>query len=399
LDQKRTITNFAGTTILWNFQTLSEMVMPLRALRCLMLIPLLLIPVARADVVTKHVDLVCHAAANLALIRFSISEDAIPTYPRLPQALDRGLSASTGSARTDCTLANGTTIRVRGGEEQGFAYGMGSANPPAFFSLWINQRKVFSRKIWMPGYAASFDNPPIFDGVLIAANRITTCATAEGKRQHCTSQSLDLASVPIDRAEYDSTKQTPPLGHISVIAKGAANQRFCEAYLGSIKPGIESALVGQQTSLDIDLAPLTQQTSLDEPMARSGLVELLPGVTRRLMIWAGESHYFDGTVIALASSSMTMENINAAYPFKDIEVWPERGPPPDITLISGGQKQLYPGVSPRYVHLVPQRIDGSLHVFAYPTNKKVRPTAALVKPLVGGGFATLCAFNRTEPRY
>jgi hypothetical protein len=276
---------------------------------------------------------------------------------------------------------------------------MGGGNPPAFFSLWINKRKVVSRKRWMPGYEESFNNPPIYDGVLIAANRITICATAEGQSQHCTSQPLDLAKAPIDRIEYGSHPPSVPLGHVSVIAKGAANQRFCEAYLGLIKPGIESALLGQKTSLDMDLAPFTEQTSLDESQARSGLVEFLPGVTRRLMIWEGENHYFDGTVIAVAPSSMAMKNILATYPFNDIEVWPERGARPGVTLISGGQKQLYPNVSPRYVHLVPQRIDGALYVFAYPTNNKVRPTAALVKPLADGGFATLCAFNRIEPQY
>jgi len=373
--------------------------MPLRALYCLALSLLLVVSaVARADDVTNHVDLVCNAAANLALVRFSISADATPTYPRLPQALDQGLSAGAGSDRTDCALANGSTIRVRGGQEQGFGYGMGGADPPAFFSLWINQRKVLSRKIWKPGYEEAFNNPPIYDGVLIAASRITICATVEGKPQHCASQPLDLASAPIDLVEYGSTKQKIPVGHVSVIAKGAANQRFCEAYLDMIKPGIDSALLGQRTLFDIDLAPLTTQV-IDVAQARSGVVELLPGVTRRLMIWAGEDHYFDGTVIAVAPSGMVTQNIIAAYPFDDIEVWPQRGVLPNVTMISGGQKQLYPDVSPRYVHLVPQRIDGSLYIFAYPTNNKVRPTAALVKPLVDGGFATLCAFNRTEPHY
>jgi hypothetical protein len=371
---------------------------PLRALRYLTLMALLQIPLARANEVS-NVDLVCHAAENVALIRFSFSEDASPTFPRLPQALDLGLSASAGFGRTDCTLANGTKIRIRAGEEQAFPYGMGGANPPAFFSLWINQRKVFSRKVWKPGYAESVNNPPIYDGVLIAANRITICATAGDNPQHCTSRPLELANAPIDRVEYSSSKQKAPTGHFSVIAKGAANQHFCQAYLGVVKPGIENALSGQQTSLDIDLAPLAEQTSRKEPPARSGLLELLPGVSRRLVVWTGEDHYFDGTVIALAPPGMAMENITAAYPFEDIEVWPKRVIPPDVTLISGGQKQLYPGVSPRYVHLVPQRIDGSLYVFAYPTNNTVRPTAALVKPLAGGGFATLCAFNRTEPWY
>ena len=118
-----------------------------------------------------------------------------------------------------------------------------------------------------------------------------------------------------------------------------------------------------------------------------------------MVTWSDETHYFDGAVIALAPATVTTAAITAAYPFADIEHWPGRTRPPDVTLISGGQKQLYPGVSPRYVHLVPQQIDRALYVFAYPTNNQVRPTAALVKPLPDGGFATLCAFNRSEPHY
>jgi hypothetical protein len=42
---------------------------------------------------------------------------------------------------------------------------------------------------------------------------------------------------------------------------------------------------------------------------------------------------------------------------------------------------------------------GALYVLAYPTNNRVRPTAALVKPRPDGGFATVCAFNRAEARF
>lgn len=372
--------------------------MPLQGLRHLPLILLLASSVAKADVETKHVDLVCNAKENLALVRFSISDEPAPKYPRLPQALDRGLSASSGSDRTDCTLANGTTIRIRAGEDQAFAYGMGGGNPPAFFSMWINQRKVFSRKVWMPGYDESFNNPPIYDGVLIDANRITICATAEGKPQRCASQQLNLAKMPIDHVEYGAAAKKLPTGYISTVAKGEANQSFCKAYLSLITPDFEGALRGEYGSSNIDVASLAKETNSESP-ARSGLIELVPGVARRLVIWDGESHYFDGTVIALVPTSMEMRDVTAAYPFGDIEGWPKRATPAGLTLISGGQKQLYPDVSPRYVHLVPQRIDGTLYILAYPTNRMVRPTAALVKPLAGGGFFTICAFNRTEAHY
>lgn len=373
--------------------------MSLRTLRYLAL-PLLLLMscMARADDANKNVDLVCRAAENLALIRFSASDDATPAYPRLPQALDFGLSASTGSGRTDCTLANGTTIRVRGGSQQAFAYGAGGGNPPAFFSLWINQRKVMSRKIWKPGYEQTFKDLPIYDGVLITTNRITICATAEGKPQQCTSQALDPVGGPIDRVEYGPRTGKATAGHISVTAKGAVNQRFCKAYLGLVEPAFDDPHFGSPTPLDIDLEKFTDQTKVANARTNSGLIELGPGVIRRLVVWDANNHYFDGTVMALAPPTMTMQEVVAAYPIDDIEEWRRRDVA-HVTLISGGQKQLYPNISPRYVHLVPQRVDGALYVFAYPTSEGSRPTAALVKPLAAGGFATICAFNRVEPHY
>lgn len=362
------------------------------------LLTLLLAPaIGHAYEVDNHVDLVCDTAANVALVRFAVSEDTVPVFPRLPKALDRGLSASSGSGRTDCTLANGTTIRVRGGTEQAFAYGAGGASPPAFFSLWINGRKVYSRKTWMPGYGDASAHLPVYDGAVIAPDRITICATAEGKPQRCTGEPLDLAKAPLDRVEYGTGKAK--VGQFTFVAKGAANQQFCAAYLGAIKPGIDAALHGQATSYDIALPPLVKQTSLDAPHMHSGPVDLLPGAARTLVAWSDDTHYFDGTVIVLAAAGTKMNTISAAYPYADIETWPARSTPPNVTLISGGQKQLYPNVSPRYVHLVPQRVDGALYLLAYPTNKRERPTAALVKPLPDGGFITLCAFNRTEPRY
>lgn len=379
----------------------NKMLYPLRAFGacCLALAALLLTPaVAWADVASEDVDLVCDEAKNLAVLRFSTSRQAA-TVPRVPAALDHGLADSYAPSLTECTLADGTTIRVRGGVEQAFGYGEGGANPPAFFSLWINQRKVISREVWKPGYEKTITNPAIYDGALVTAKRITICATAEGKRQRCSSRPLNLAKAPIDRAEYPSSPRQPPVGHISVIAQGASNQRFCTDYLSRIKPELKDALNGRQTSLSIDDETFTEPTRLEHGSMRSGVVNLLPGDTRRLFIWESDTHYFDGTVIAIAPPGMTSREIVAAYPIDDIDSWPGRQAPPGVTLISGGQKQLYPGVALTYVHLLPQMIDGALYLFAYPTNNKMRPTAALVKPLAGGGFVTLCAFNRTEPHY
>lgn len=373
---------------------------PFFILKCFALTPLLVAPaIAWAEVASNDVDLVCDVAENLALVRFSTDREAGPTFPHLPQSLEHALLASGPPGRAECTLANGTTVRVRGGRDQALGYGEGGGNPPLFFSLWVNQRKVISREVWKPGYRESFDDPAVHDGALIAANRITVCATAESKPQQCATRQLDLAKSPIDRVEYPKNAKKAPVGHIAVVAKGAANRRFCESYLGMIKGGVRSALRDEQTPLDIDLETLTTQTSLDKPEPRSGLVNLSPGVPKRLLMWEGGNGYFDGTVIAMAPPGMAVQHVLAAYPFDDIDEWPKRAGLRGVTLISGGHKQLYPDVSSRYVHLRPQAIKGALYVFAYPTNSKVRPTAALVKPLAAGGFVTLCAFNRNEPNF
>jgi hypothetical protein len=369
-------------------------------LRYFALIPLLFCSVQTwADEAIDDVDLVCDVAANVAVVRFTNSDGETPTIPHLPRALDHGLSVSAEPRHTECTLANGTTIKVRGGREQAFGYGAGGGNPPAFFSLWINRRKVVSREVWKPGYEKTIDNLPIYNGALIAAEHLTVCATAEGNPQRCTSRPLNLTQAPIDHVEFPSSGRRVGAGNISVIAKGAANQRLCRDYLRLTGNGLEGVIRGGSTQLDIDLESLTKQAASDGANFSSGLVDLLPGVRQRLWIWGGATHYFDGEVIALGAPGMAAKNIVSAYGFKDIDGWPELIAPKGVTLISGGQKQLYPNVSPRYVHLVPQMIAGGLYVFAYPTNNKERPTAALVKPLAGGGFFTLCAFNRTEPHY
>lgn len=66
---------------------------------------LMISSVARADVEKTHVDVVCDAHANVALVRFATSYNDDPVeYPRLPRNLDRGVSGASGSDRSDCSL-------------------------------------------------------------------------------------------------------------------------------------------------------------------------------------------------------------------------------------------------------------------------------------------------------
>src|SRR5690348_15760278 len=108
---------------------------------------------AAADEFHVHGDLLCDRRAPIAVVRFTTSyNDERPVYRRLPAEADGGLSAQTGSDRTDCRLPDGKTVRLRTGREQAFAYGAGGGDPPSFFSLWIDRRKALSRLVWREGY-------------------------------------------------------------------------------------------------------------------------------------------------------------------------------------------------------------------------------------------------------
>jgi hypothetical protein len=85
-------------------------------------------------------DLVCSKNSNVAAARFG-GAGANP----VPSAIDGGLSSVRSVAQMDCTLPNGWPLRIRIGERQVRPYGMGGADPPAFFSLWVAGRRIVSR--------------------------------------------------------------------------------------------------------------------------------------------------------------------------------------------------------------------------------------------------------------
>jgi hypothetical protein len=172
---------------------------------------------ALADYQTTHADVVCASHANIAVARFAESEDEnTPSYIAVPESIDGGLSHTSAKDRTDCTLPNGMTIRLKKGDEQAFAYGMGGADPPSFFSLWLNQRRVISKKVWKPGYA--MDDTTRISAVVIRPDSLTYCSgewdvTAgafKAEKISCKQEPLTLSSLPVDKIEYpDDPSQTP----------------------------------------------------------------------------------------------------------------------------------------------------------------------------------------------
>jgi len=249
---------------------------------------------AAADDLGPHADLICDAAAKLALVRFAMGEENAPVqFTALPAEVDHGLSKRPGADRTDCRLPDGGDIRIRAGEAQAFAYGVGGANPPAFFSLWIGHRKVLSKFEWKPGYDASPDKAWLV-GLLIHAQKLTYCYQKPSEKNvDCKEEPLDLASRGIDTEEYPKVAaRKPPVGTILVNGK-SSDARTCQRYLDAIKtksnpPGLPWE------------SPLSQNVAPSENAGNYPLGTLAGKFTnigdRRVAILAGDNHYFDGDI-------------------------------------------------------------------------------------------------------
>lgn len=354
---------------------------------------------ANADQVWTNADLAC--SKDTALARFALSYDKDPVaYAVLPGSLDGGLSKSNETNRTDCHLSNGWTIRIRAGEEQGFAYGLGGGNPPAFFSLWINHRKVLSKFVWKPGYEASFDAKPLLVGLVIESGKMTFCYQDEdSKTVHCEPRVLELEKYAIDQDEYPSQPK-PPAGTV-VIESQRAVRPFCEHFLAVI----DQKTKGAWSNLPVwNAFPTFGGTGA--PPVSEGLTDLTSFVgslrnlnNRRVVTIGGTNHYFDGDIAVIAPHQVPIDAIKAELPGRNIDAELSQSFPSGWTVIAGGTAGLYPKVSPRYVHLVPEKIADDLYFFAFPTNENEQPGGILVKPEAAGGFTSVCSFSRVPPHF
>jgi len=357
--------------------------------------------VARADYQAAHVDLACDRVANLALVRFAMSEnDSPPRYATLPTKIDDG-SIPTGPDRTDCRLSRGWDIRIRAGEGQVFPYGAGGADPPAFFSLWINRRKVLSKFVWKSGYEAAFEDKPSLVGLFIRPESLTFCfQRPDDKAVTCRQQHLEMRKRPIDQEEYpEGSKAKTPVGTI-LIEPTSPDTHACQRYLDAIKIGAPEPSAGLPYESRLSRSMTFQPRQKPDNSLRNLAGAFANVQDRRVAAVTGGSHYFDGDIFVIAPHDASLDDVDAFFPSDgDLEQVINKPPRDGWTIISGGQPALYPKSSPRYIHLLPEEIDGELFFLAYPANHDVRPSAILVKPLRTAGFVSLCTFQRTEPHF
>ena len=386
---------------------------------------------ARADEIHPYADLICNPATNIALVRFTEAyNDDPPVYDRLPAAIDHGLSARTGTGRRVCRLANGWEVKLRNGRGQAFHYGMGGGDPSNFFSLWVNGRKVISRRVWS-NFGFDDERAPLA-AVVVRPRRLTFCD--RGDRIACRAQSLDVAKLPVDEVEYPSSPNARPAPGAMLITRGSDNP-LCRSLVrrgpgndGVVRDWIGSRAeepdlprsdaetewidIGRFAGENYQLATISDQDivfGVERVPGRTSFSGSVPddidgdGVRDVVVGRSSDGHYFDGSFWVLAKQPTTVaEVLERLYPSgqdSDEERAIDRARQQGWSVYAGGGDGLYPKVSPRYVKLDMLHHDGATYFLAYPTNVEHDPTAIVIRPKSGGRFDTVCVFQRVRLNY
>lgn len=175
---------------------------------------------ARADYMDYGFNVTCDVENNKAeIVPYAVwNEDA---YSPSPQ---------------DCTLSNGTKIRVKMGLGPVFPYGMGGGDPAKWLSVWINKAKVISRFQF-----GCEDEGPCSSAFKVVGERLYTCAltpspdndgsTLSKKAAYkCTAKPINNLAQTRDAIEYPLAEERKRPSSGSFVTLFARDKEFCRQF-------------------------------------------------------------------------------------------------------------------------------------------------------------------------
>lgn len=387
----------------------------------------------RADYVVGHADLLCHPTRNLALVRLAQAENENPpAYAALPPELDGGLSRTPGTGRRTCRFPNGLRVTLRAGRDQAYATGMGGGAPPEFFSLWLDDRKIVSKRVWSENNYSAELTPTV--AAVVTPDRLTFC---EGKgTPACVGQPFTLSAIPVDEVERRSRRANPRAGSLRITA--GAGRPVCRSLVrrGHVSPkdhdldrvgfGNTDGSVPEERvdwiafprdpfetdeslRVEIDGSDKADGTSFGRfgGVTRFARADFFgDGVMRTVVKRSSSGNYFNGSFWVVAPAAETLGSVlQRLYPTADERTRNSEDGVIDRALkagwvvFSGGRPDLFPNVSPLYVHIDRVRIRGTSYFVAYALNNDHDPTALVFKPAPDGRFTALCRFERVRSNF
>lgn len=408
--------------------------------------------IARADEVWHAGQLICEG--NRALVRFGVAvNDDPPEFPPLPDSI-----APFHAAQVDgntCTLADGREVKVKMGGRAPRPYGACGGATNSFASLWVGGRKVLSRQ-WVLHACFSEGHSDVF---VLEGERLTLCTSAQSVEYlmdslppvGCQDATELLKTARHDPVEYPLPPAAAPQP-LSVEIIENHRPEVCGTLLNAdwnsqkdVSDTMWTARLTDARHRDftmrlrrpersewrhMDMAflqlpnfvlPEVADIPVFTPVTLSKTGRDLPhnlllgefdfdndGAGDAVVKMSDGTGYFDGDIInvmpptakgqlAAAAANLTL-TVTADGKLSD-NTDDARNTLLPQSVYAGPFSDFAPEYRDRYTRQQVLRIGGETLVFATPTNRTVRPTAVVYKPLPGGKAEAVCVFRRVEENY
>jgi hypothetical protein len=375
---------------------------------------------ARADYIVNHAVLHCGDAG--AIVRFgeSHSSDFPVMLYDLPAELAERWSGAAVAPANRCRLSNGDLVTIRYARKQPRAYGRGGGDPPSFFSLWINNKKVISRE----DFDSEYTPHKILNSVSYAAGTISRCAYQTDETHRwvlyelptnipivCSSQSIDLAALPADPFEMSDLARDA-IGTISISA--TYNPAFCQQFVGQPSTQGYWQRIGSTATKEkevLSFMHLNPELPFPNVIARQGNT-LMRGGTAELDF---DNDGRSDTVVSIPGppgrgSNMLLvkpgpvtdeviANIQRIYDWASLKAWARQN-------LWGTYSRETTSYGSDLVAIMPMRIQGITYVLATPHNDNETPSAILMRmnkndfvPNQHDDWEPVCTFQLVEENF
>lgn len=321
----------------------------------------------------------------------------------------------------ECTFPSGNRIRVKVGEGEARPYGMCGADPDVFLSVWVNGKKIESRR-WVAGncYRDDDDNPDLrLDYRHTAAStRLERCeaAGATGARRFVCKAYPDLAKLAVDTVEYPPPGTARPKP--GTIERLAGTGPVCDAAQKALAEDAGVFLKDAKPSRHLAYphwTPASDPLPKNVAGAEQSVFDLNnDGKLERVLRKTFDNHYMDGNVLLARYGSTaaplawtpSARDDRLAYlpcqladkpiPIASCPPFSQKGDEANLTLDAG------PGKDPvefrnRYVSVTPFLFRDRTYLGL--TGTAQSNDAAVLEPLPAGGVRPACLFRRVTVNF
>lgn len=376
---------------------------------------------AQAQQISPHVRLQC--SGDEAIVRFEFGDGPAP----LPRPLAQLWQDVPSVGPEGCILANGQKAIVLSGELQTHEYS-GGGDPPAFFSLWIGEKKVITREFYKAGYG---DVGLIYNSVHVTLGSLTRCAYPEAKEQYQDISNVTCALTPIDIFALPPDPQAPTpvmlasFGTFSTMS--VSSDAFCRGFVrptseitDDLRPSILFMLRGNTPKQFLvappgTLFPISKSgRNADDPFARTDwnvsdrASQLLKYQLRHfdltnsgneqtvLRLWEASKAFY-GDIYLYRKGIASQADIDAVIK-ADVFGEPQIGYR-KLAAETGWQVALAPDEQFSRRYAMPLRIASVTYLFVYSIKVEDTPTATLYRMKPDNTSETVCVFQEMRPAF